>query len=172
MRDQNDGTANQHHQNPLYQAGGPSNYVYVRVRNKGCTAGGAGNLKLYWAKASSALGWPAPWDGSVTTPALMGGLIGTQPVTSVAPGGIEILTFPWNPPNPADYSSFGADRSHFCLVSRIETSPTSPFGMTFPETSDLYGNVANNNKIVWKKVEVDTGGARVVRQTPFFNGVA
>src|SRR6185312_2573530 len=34
----------------------------------------------------------------------------------------------------------------------------APFGMTFPETSNFYANVQNNNKIVWKNVEVVAGG--------------
>lgn len=53
---------------------------------------------------------------------------------------------------------FGGDQNHFCLLSRIETAAATPFGMTFPETSNLYANVQNNNKIVWKNVEVVASG--------------
>jgi hypothetical protein len=65
------------------------------------------------------------------------------------------------PPNPADYASFGADRAHFCLLARVETSTSAPYGMTSPETSNLYANVQNNNNIVWKNIEVvdDVAGA-------------
>lgn len=162
VRNQNDGVTNQEHQNPIYRAPGTgSNYVYVRVRNRACGGSGSGTVKLYWAKASSALGWPAPWDGSVTTPALMGHLIDSKPTGSVSGGGSTILEFPWYPPNPADYSSFGADKAHFCLLSRIETSSTPPYGMTTPEGPDLNANVRNNNKIVWKNVEVMTPGSRI-----------
>jgi len=155
VRKQNDGFVNQEHQNPEYREPGfGSNFVYVRIRNRGCGGSTSGTVKLYWAKASTALGWPTPWDGSITTPALMGGLIGTQPTGSVTGGDFVILEFPWYPPNPADYSSFGADQSHFCLLSRIETSLTPPYGMTFPEGSDLYTNVKNNNNIVWKNITV------------------
>jgi hypothetical protein len=83
----------------------------------------------------------------------MGGLIGSQSV-GVAAGDDEILIFPWMPPNPADYASFGADQSHFCLLARIETASAAPYGMTSPETSDLYSNVQNNNNIVWKNITV------------------
>jgi hypothetical protein len=115
-------------------------------------------VKLYWAKASSSLSWPAPWDGSVTSPALMGTLIGSQAVTVVG-GAPEILSFDWTPPDPSDYAAFGADKAHFCLLARIETSPAAPFGMTTPETGDLYANVQNNNNIVWKNISiVDTDG--------------
>lgn len=151
VRNANDGIANQDHQNPEY--GSPTTSVYVRVRNRGCTGNASGTLRLYWAKASTGLSWPAPWNGSVTTPALMGGAIGSQPV-SVAAGDDEILVFPWSPPDPADYASFGADKGHFCLLSRIETAPGPGFGMTTAETGDLYANVQNNNNIVWKNITV------------------
>jgi hypothetical protein len=154
VRRQNDGLANQDHENPEYRtAGGAPNYVYVRVRNRACSGTQSGTVRLYWAKASSGLSWPSPWDGSVTAPALMGGSIGSAPV-SVAGGGDAILSFPWSPPNPADYASFGADQHHFCLLSRIETSATAPFGMTTAETTNLYANVQNNNNIVWKNISV------------------
>ncbi len=157
VRNASDGLTNQDHQNPL---GEQMNYVYVRVRNRGCAGTGSqsGTLKLYWAKASSSLSWPAPWDGSVTSPALMGGPIGSQPVT-VAGGAQEIVSFDWTPPDPSDYAAFGADKAHFCLLARIETSATAPFGMTTPETGNLYANVQNNNNIVWKNISiVDTDG--------------
>jgi hypothetical protein len=154
VRRQNEGLVNQDHENPEYRTpGGSPNYVYVRVRNRACSGTQAGTVKLYWAKASSGLSWPSPWDGSVTSPALMGSLIGTAPV-SVAGGDNEILAFPWTPPNPADYASFGADQHHFCLLSRIETSPSAPFGMTTAETYNLYANVQGNNNIVWKNISV------------------
>jgi hypothetical protein len=154
VRTGNDGLANQDHQNAEYRTpGGAPNNVYVRVRNRACSGAQSGTVKLYWAKASSGLSWPAPWDGSVTTPALMGGLIGSAPIT-VLGGDDEIVSFAWSPPNPADYAVFGADRHHFCLLARIETSSTAPFGMTTPETSNLYANVVNNNNIVWKNISV------------------
>ncbi len=157
VRNAADGLTNQDHQNPN---GEQTNYVYVRVRNRGCAGAAAqsGTLKLYWAKASSSLSWPAPWDGSVTSPALMGGMIGSQAVT-VNGGADRDREFTWTPPDPSDYAAFGADKAHFCLLARIETSPTAPFGMTSPETSNLYANVRSNNNIVWKNVSiVDTDG--------------
>jgi hypothetical protein len=88
----------------------------------------------------------------------MGSPLGSQPTGTLPPGGSAILQFDWSPPNPADYASFGADESHFCLLSRIETAA----GMTFPETTDLVTNVLNNNNIAWKNVTVvGDGTARV-----------
>lgn len=170
VRKQNDGFVTKVHQNPEYRdpALGVSNYVYVRVRNRGCATSSSANVKLYWAKASSMLGWGSPWDGSVVSPALMGGSIGTQPTGTVTSGGEVILEFPWFPPKPTDYSSFGADSTHFCLLSRIETSSVAPYGMTFPEGSDLGANVRNNNNIAWKNITVVdefTGGNAVAGVT-------
>ncbi|HVF05953.1 MAG TPA: zinc metalloprotease [Frankiaceae bacterium] len=160
VRTGNDGLVNHDHQNPEYRTpGGAPNNVYVRVRNRACTGTQSGTVRLYWAKASSGLSWPAPWDGSVTSPALMGSPIGSATVT-VAGGDDEIVSFPWMPPNPADYASFGADRGHFCLLARVETDAADPFGMTFPETTNLYANVQNNNNIAWKNITVvdEVGG--------------
>ena len=164
VRNQNDGTADLEHQNPIYRPAGPDNYVYVRIRNRGCIDSASGTVKLYWAKASSGLAWPQPWDGTVGVPAQMGNPIGSQPTGSVPPGGSVILAFNWAPPNPADYASFGADASHFCLLSRIETDPVAPFGMTFPEGGDLGTNVKNNNNIVWKNISIVTEGTPGGRQ--------
>ncbi|MDX6706105.1 MAG: hypothetical protein QOI48_1951 [Solirubrobacteraceae bacterium] len=155
VRQSNDGLANQDHQNPIH---GQPSWVYVRVRNRSCGATQSGTVKLYWAKASSGLSWQAPWDGSVVAPALMGSPIGSAPVT-VAGGDYEILTFPWTPPPAAPYAIFGADQHHFCLLSRIETAPAAPFGMTVPETSNLWNNVKNNNNIVWKNITIVDSGS-------------
>lgn len=158
IRNSNDGLVNQEHQNPI---GNATNYVYVRVRNKGCGIANSTDVKMYWAKTGTGLSWPTPWDGSITTPALMGEYIGSQASGSIAASDFTILTYTWNTPNPADYASFGADKTHFCLLSRIETSATAPFGMTTPETANLSDNVKNNNNIVWKNVSVsepDAGG--------------
>jgi hypothetical protein len=91
----------------------------------------------------------------------MGGLIGARKVT-VGPGQSQILEFPWSPPNPEDYAAAGANRSPFSLLARIETSDKAPYGMTFPETGDLWANVKNNNNIAWKNIAIvndDAGGA-------------
>lgn len=155
VRKQNDGITQQDHENPEYRPDGfGSNFVYVRIRNRGCEQSGDATVNVYWAKASPSLGWPAPFDGSVTEPDIMGGLIGTGQTGNIEARGYIILEFPWYPPNPEDYSSFGLGKSHFCLLSRIETSPNSPYGMTFPEGSSLGTNVKNNNNIVWKNMDI------------------
>lgn len=74
-------------------------------------------------------------------------------VPILQPGEAVVIQVPWYPPNPADFGCFG-DPGHMCLLGRIETSTTSPFGMTFPEGVNVHTNVKNNNNIVWKNVTV------------------
>lgn len=69
------------------------------------------------------------------------------------PGEAVVLQIPWYPPNPADFSCFG-DQGHFCLLSRIETSTTAPYGMTTAEVVDVNANTRNNNNIAWKNLTV------------------
>ncbi|HTU12529.1 MAG TPA: hypothetical protein VMG08_16685 [Allosphingosinicella sp.] len=158
VRNAADGLSYQDHQNPRAEQ---QNHVYVRVRNRGCPNAGSlsGTVRLYWAKASPSLAWPSPWTGGVTIPSTtvsMGGeIVPPQPATvTVTGGGQQIVSFPWMPPDPSDYASFGADQTHFCLCARVETSPTAPFGMTVPETGNFVGNVVNNNNIAWKNVSI------------------
>jgi hypothetical protein len=160
VRNQNDGQTNQTHQNPEYMAlPNNYNYVYVRVRNRGCIANtGAENLQLSWAKAGTALSWPNHWNGSITSPALMGNIISTQPIPVIPPGSSAIIEFAWQPPNPATYANIGTDPIfwanepwHFCLLARVVSGTDT---MTFTETSNLYANVQNNNNIVWKNISV------------------
>lgn len=163
VRKQNDGIVNQVHEDPEYYAN-PANqdYVYVRIRNRGCVAStGTEQVTLHWAKAATALAWPNNWNGSILTSTgfPLGGLIGTAPLPVIQPGNATILTFPWNPPNPADYvgglttdpSLFWAEEPHhFCLLSRIVAS-SDPISI---EVSSVSDNVNNNNNIVWKNVSV------------------
>lgn len=76
-------------------------------------------------------------------------------VPQLQPGESIVIEIPWYPPNPADFACFGVgDQGHVCLLARIETSATAPFGMTIPELSNLGENVRNNNNIAWKNVTV------------------
>jgi hypothetical protein len=65
-----------------------------------------------------------------------------------------VIEIPWYPPNPADYSCFGADQGHVCLLARIETDTSPPYGMSVAEGSDVDANTRNNNNIVWKNITV------------------
>ena len=93
-----------------------------------------------------------PNDPSVVSPPIYDAAPLTVPV--LQPGQAVVIQVPWYPPNPNDFASFGTDQGHFCLLARIETSSTAPFGMTTAETTDVNANTRNNNKIVWKNVTV------------------
>jgi hypothetical protein len=104
-----------------------------------------------------------PTDPSVVSPPIYDTAPLTIPV--LQPGQAVVIQIPWYPPNPENFASFGSDKGHFCLLARIENSTTAPFGMDYPETTDVYSNTRNNNKIVWKNVTVvdDMPGAMIVK---------
>jgi len=106
VRNQNDGLVNQEHQNPEYDPVLP-NFVYVNVRNKSCnTSTGSEQLKLYWAKANTALSWPLHWEGNLYVvdnngqQVLMGDEIGTLTIPEIEKGESTILEFECDVPNP------------------------------------------------------------------------
>ena len=139
--------------------GGKAGFVYVRIRNAGMLASaGTEVLKLYWAKASAGLFWPAPWDGSINDPGTskpMGGMIAEQTLPSIAAGDTFIADFGgvgWTTPNPSEYT---VKDGHFCLLARIESSATYPFGMTFPEINNqIVKNALNNNRTAWRNIHI------------------
>jgi hypothetical protein len=150
---------------------GDTAYVYVRVTNHSTSSASNGGeiLKVYWAKASTALDWPAPWDGSVFTSATpsepLGGLIGASSLASIDAGNVTIVQFEWTDvPNPLSYTG-DPDQAHFCLLARIEGNPLYPFGMTQPEqwsfdfNNALTYNVLQNRGIAWRNIKLTEAGA-------------
>lgn len=158
--------------------GGGSGYVRVRVRNRSNFAyqppvpGGvrkAEQLSLYWAKASSSLSWPAPWNAGNKYGGAVANLpMPTQAIPAVPAMGEVVLTFPFNAPNPADYQvEFGTDSGHFCLLARIHRPGAPADGMTFPEAlgtgaTDLINNVLNNKRIAWRNVAIAATQSRLM----------
>lgn len=145
VRNQNDGTVVQQHQNPIYSPINP-NYVYVKVRNKGCgTSSGNEQLKLYWAKASTALNWDDYWTGQIFFNGVsMGDELGTLSIPVLAPDEEAILEFQWNVPNPQDYIEINPNPWHFCLLARM-VSNEDP--MTFHEVTSITENVRLRNNL-------------------------
>ena len=138
------------HEDPEYDPNNPV-YAYVRIKNNGCQpSSGNDELKLYWAKAGTGLGWPAHWNGSLTNP-IMGDMIGSEVIPSIPPGEEVIIEIPWYVPNPDDYAGINPEPWHFCLLARIESTQDP---MTFQETNNVYKNTHNNNNIAWKNMEV------------------
>ncbi len=73
------------------------NYVYIRVSNKGCSnSSGNDQLKLYWAKANTALDWDEYWNGEVVIRnAKMGDKLGTKIILPTVTVSETILEFEW-----------------------------------------------------------------------------
>tara|TARA_R110000850_G_scaffold73760_1_gene161907 strand:- start:36863 stop:39874 length:3012 start_codon:yes stop_codon:yes gene_type:complete len=149
VRNEEDGIDS--HQNPEYDPVDP-NYIYTRVTNKSCaTSSGNDVLKLYWAKANTALLWDDHWDGSlIIDGVVMGDEVGDIIIPVLAPGEEIVLSIPWLVPNPDDYLD-NDNPWHFCLLARIESGQDP---MTFPEVPFLPTNVSNNNNIAWKNLTI------------------
>jgi hypothetical protein len=106
-----------------------------------------------WTAADGYIVMKSARDPSVVFPPVYD----TAPLTipALAPGQSVVIEIPWHPPNPADFDCFGPDKGHVCLLARIETSTSAPYGMTFPEGGNVSLNTRNNNNIVWKNVTVE-----------------
>ncbi len=141
------------HQNPEYSSLGNPNFVYVKIRNRGCNTipAGTADLRVYWSKASTGLNWPTHFVNYFSSGILHGDEITAGAPVSIPalpPGGSFVAEIPWVAPNPADFTF---DAQHFCLLSRIE-SPADP--MTFVEVPAVAANTRNNNNISWKNLTV------------------
>jgi subtilisin family serine protease len=157
VRNQNDGTSDYTHQNPIYVDEYTPVYVYVRVRNRGIsTSLGTEQLKLYWSKAATALTWPEYWDGSMISPVLMGDEIGVEIISQIESQSETILTFTWIPPNPEDYENIdGIDQPwHFCLLSRIVADHDPIINELESGDWNLVNNVKSSNNISWKNLSI------------------
>ncbi|MBV6442073.1 MAG: T9SS C-terminal target domain-containing protein [Haliscomenobacteraceae bacterium CHB4] len=148
-----DGETIQVHENPEY---GQNNYIYVRLRSRGCVPLTQGTLRLYFSKASTLLTWPFFWeDYYVLTPGgtvLAGDEVDSSPMlipNDLRAGEERIVKFAWN--NMPDPGDFPFDRHHFCLLARIESTQDP---MASVEVADVGTNARNNNNIAWKNVSI------------------
>jgi hypothetical protein len=123
-----------------------SAYVYVNVHNTGSTpTTGSERLRVYWASGATTQNWPSSWKEITTAPGVPVQTATNQPI---APGASAVITIPWPsaalPPTSAN--------THYCLLARIETTPTYPFGMTWwedqtPGAANMPQNVIGNARI-------------------------
>jgi hypothetical protein len=104
-----------------------------------------------WTPAGGQLYAKPGNDRSVTSPPFYD----TAPLTIPSCSRIRemVVEIPWYPPSPAKLGN-ATDPLHVCLIARIETSITTPFGMTTAETSDISFNTQRNNNIAWRNVSV------------------
>jgi hypothetical protein len=113
---------------------------------------GTGAPILPWTMAGGYIVTKTPTHPSVISPPIYDDA--PLVIPPLAPGQAVVLQIPWYPPNPADFSCFGSDQSHFCLLGRIETTNSAPWGMTTPEGVSVYNNTKANNNIAWKNITV------------------
>ena len=148
------------HQNPIPD---DTNYVYVKITNKGAISQGDEVLKLYWSKAGTSLAWDSCWSGKhfpQTGSPLMGNLIDSI-ILPVIPCQDEItVVIPWYAPNPNDYCGTGNNNNirDFHLLARIVSEHDI---MTFPETTKIDSNIRNNNNIAMKRVNFFRGNLMI-----------
>lgn len=109
-------------------------------------------------------GWIEPWTaagGQINAKTGLDRSVTSPPFYDIAPLTIPpmqtneeaIIEIPWYPPNPVNFGPIGVPL-HACLIARIETSVSSPFGMTTAETADINANTKANNNIAWRNVSV------------------
>ena len=154
VRHQKDGI--QEHQNPL---GGKTNYIYVRVWNRGQKKSPESRVAAFWAKAGTNLQWPDAWTGQMTVENIPVG--GTVPklgiVPPLDPGKFADVPIEWSTPDPKQFSiitnaAVGGDNLwHFCLLLKIADKND---GLTYPNLSDIYSYVSYNNNVVQKNVTI------------------
>ncbi|MFN8492020.1 MAG: GEVED domain-containing protein [Caldilineaceae bacterium] len=126
------------HQNPEF---GQTNYIHVKLQNRGPNPAYATKVEVYWANASTGLAWPNQWHqaGAATIPVLNAG----------ADAEIAVAWIP-------------AGTGHYCLVARI-VSDQDP--MHSPEGNNIADNTWQNNNIVWRNVNIVDLVANAHRQT-------
>ncbi|MDQ3142492.1 MAG: T9SS type A sorting domain-containing protein [Bacteroidota bacterium] len=141
------------HDNPVYRAGAvdKTNYVYVKVRSKGCDLITDATLHVYWSKASTGLAWPSNWEYSTLNGFVISNEIGTVDLDAldIEAGEERIVKLEWIPPNPENFNDAG--KHHYCLLARIASSEDD---MNCTEVSNTNTNTRCNNNIVWKNVTV------------------
>jgi hypothetical protein len=125
---QDTGLVHQHeHQNPNVSQ---PNWVYVKLHNGGNTTAN-GTLELYFAEANAGLSWQSDWT-----------LLGTVPVNSFAAHSTRVVEQQW---------TGLPGTGHYCMVARW-VSAADP--MTHAETTDINGNVRNNNNLAWRNMNI------------------
>jgi len=77
------------HENPK---GGQTNYVYVRVRNRGNTSLTSINVKVYGAVGAASISWPNDWT-----------YINQVTIPSLAAGQVRTVSVPWTPQTSGHY---------------------------------------------------------------------
>ncbi|OWY22325.1 T9SS C-terminal target domain-containing protein [Sphingobacteriales bacterium UPWRP_1] len=157
------------HQDPEYKASGGSNYLRVRITNRGCSPTPEGRkLHLYWTRARTGETWIYHWLhtplNQTTNGHPLGHMITSNPsdplqaipldIPPLNPEETIVITQPWQAPNPQWYDgddgfSVGASPM-LCFLARITGEiATSPSSIEGEENNIAVGyNVKASNNIV------------------------
>lgn len=178
------------HMDPEYSST-TINYLHVKVQNVGCATSPSQEveLKAYWTLAAAGKErWPIDW-----TTAMYSGPNGSVPqgeeitssanpqftnpyyVSALNKGGTDIITIPWEPIDPADYTTT-SDYVATCLLARLyeHNTTTPPKGLNETVYTDqnysMRDNIRNNNNIAtinWFTTDF-TSTIRTKKTTVFF----
>ena len=157
VRNQQD--TNQTHQAPLYNPANP-NYVFIKVRNKGCNISTGNEVLKIYAKVPN-----NPLTGPTASYRISSPMFTTQDASSIIPntfsmqqigsltipalngGQMVILSFPWNVPNPVGLFDCTTSTFDTFIYAKIVSNTDL---MTVPETASYLQNIINNNNIAGK----------------------
>ncbi len=114
---------------------GQSNYVYVRLQNRGDASGDA-TVDVYWMRPST-LPTPASWN-----------LIGTIPATTVDVGDFDVA-------GPLTWNTVPAE-GHYCFVAVVGApADPAPAHGSISDLDDFREYIRNNNNVTWKNFDVE-----------------
>ncbi len=124
---------------------GQSNWIYLRIRNRGYSAASA-NVDIYWTRPST-LPTPVSWN-----------LIGTVNVPSTNPD-------QWMVAGPLEWPSDQLPSSKHCCFVGILYNPQDPAPnlSSVTDSASFQQLIRNNNNVVWKNFDVEDmfGGSYV-----------
>lgn len=115
---------------------GQSNFIYVRVHNRG-TQATAGNVTVYWCKPS-VLPAPNSWN-----------LIGSTNVPAVPPGEVVV-------PDPIEWKEADIPgEGHYCFVGIVDSgNDPAPDKSAIQSTGQFYAFIRASNNATWKNFDV------------------
>ena len=129
--------------NPEY---GQTNYVFVRVHNRGSKAAANADVKLYWANPGTNLTKPHWKTDGIKVDGAAGNIRTiTVPAHSAGVDGEAITAaFEWTPPDPTENT---VDPGHFCLFATVN-HPEDPILQEDVDKVRWEDNLAWKNEIV------------------------
>lgn len=135
---------------------GQTNYVFVRVRNRGSQAANNAQVRLYWSNVGTHLSRPHWQTADIKVNGTAGNLRSVNVPAHGASGDGEAITaaFEWTPPDPDD--AVWGD-GHFCLFATV-SHPQDPLLQEDVHLVRWEDNLAWKNMVVQDAV-LDAGAS-------------